>query len=195
MIDVALALAGGPLHRDYAAPLQAALCRLLPWFDAEPEAAVHPLRGVTQVDGRVYVGAHSRLVLRVPEPRADACLALEGSRLDVDQPLRLGRGRKRALLAHSTLYSPLVITGDEEEDRFLATVNATVAHWDARCQVIVGRGGTCATDTGGRAGFSVMLHGVTPAVSLRAQAEGVGSFRKYGCGVFVPHRSADAVVA
>ena len=87
----------------------------------------------------------------------------------------------------------LVVTGDDTEEDFLATVQRAVARWESGCQVIVGRAGNRRADTGPLVGFSVMLHGVSPAVSLRAQAEGVGGYRKLGCGVFVPHRSADAV--
>ena len=194
MIDVAFALTGGPVRSDYAAPLHAALRRLLPWLDDEPAAALHPLRRVTQVDGSLCVGSHSRLVLRVPEARLDACAALEGRALDLDQPLQVGKAQRRPLFAFPTLYSSLVVTGDRAEDQFLAAVLHAIETWDTRCQVIVGRAGTRAVEAGALAGFSLMLHGMAPAESLRAQAEGVGGYRKYGCGVFIPHRSADAVV-
>ncbi|HTT12398.1 MAG TPA: type I-MYXAN CRISPR-associated protein Cas6/Cmx6 [Burkholderiaceae bacterium] len=194
MVDVAFALAGGPVLPDYAAPLHAALLRLLPWLDQEPDAAVHPLRRVTQVDGRICVGAHSRLVMRVPEARIDACAALEGRTLDLGEPLRLGRVQRRPLFAFPTLYSPLVVTGDRAEDAFLATVLRAVDEWDGRCEVIVGRAGTRAVESEALSGFSLMLHGAAPSLSLRAQSVGIGGYRKYGCGVFVAHRSADAVV-
>jgi len=194
MVDVAFALAGGPVQPDYASHLHAALLRLLPWLDEEPDAAVHPLRRVTQVDGRLCVGAHSRLMMRVPEVRIDACAALEGCTLDLGEPLRLGRVQRRPLFAFPTLYSPLVVTGDRAEEAFLATVLRAVGKWDGSCAVIVGRAGIRAVDTAALPGFSLMLHGVAPSLSLRAQSEGIGGYRKYGCGVFVAHRSAAAVV-
>jgi len=193
MMDVAFAITGGPVTRDYAAALHAALCRALPWLDDEPDAAVHPLRGVTPVDGRLCVGARSRLVLRVPQPRVEDCIVLAGRWLALDEPLRVGPAQPRSLLPHRTLYSSLVITGDAAEDRFLAAVTQAVSLWSTACQVIVGRAGTCAVDTGSLSGFSVMLHGVSPPTSLRAQTEGLGGYRKFGCGVLIPHRSADAV--
>jgi CRISPR-associated protein Cas6 len=195
-IDVAFAVQGGPLDRDYAAALHAQLRVLLPWFDDEPRAGVHPLRGTTAVDGRVQVGPRTRLVLRVPAARIDACLALAGRTLALREPLHVGAGRLRPLLPYRTVYSPLVITGDATEDRFLAAVQRVLATWDAACEVIVGRAGARRIDAAGTealAGFSVMLHGTSPALSLRAQEDGIGGYRKFGCGVFVPHRSADAV--
>ncbi|HUL65391.1 MAG TPA: type I-MYXAN CRISPR-associated protein Cas6/Cmx6 [Burkholderiaceae bacterium] len=195
VVDIVFPLAGGPLPASYAAPLHAALLRLLPWLDEETDAAVHPLRRVTNVDGRVRLGAHSRLVVRVPETRADACAALAGRLLEVGEPLRLGQAQRRPLLAFPTVYSPLVVTGDRTEEAFLAAVLRTLENWDGRCEVIVGRAGTCAAHTEMLFGFSLMLHGVAPPLSLRAQSEGIGGYRKYGCGVFVPHRSASAVTA
>jgi hypothetical protein len=45
------------------------------------------------------------------------------------------------------------------------------------------------------AGFSLMLHGLSVADSLRVQRAGIGPHRLLGCGIFVPHRSAAAVGA
>jgi hypothetical protein len=39
-----------------------------------------------------------------------------------------------------------------------------------------------------------MLHELSPEHSLRMQAAGLGAQRKLGCGIFVPHKSAGAVV-
>ncbi len=41
--------------------------------------------------------------------------------------------------------------------------------------------------------FSLMLHALNPADSLRVQEQGLGPHRLLGCGVFVPHKSAAAV--
>lgn len=195
MVDLVFPLAGGPVPADPAALLRAALRRLLPWLDHEPAAAVHPLRRVTHVDGCTYLGAHSRLVIRVPDARVAACAALEGQSLDVGQAVQVGRAQRRPLLAFPTLYASLVVTGDRSEGAFLAAVERAVDSWHGRCELIVGRAGQRAADGDTLTGFSVMLHGAAPGLSLRAQIDGVGGYRQYGCGVFVPHRSADAVSA
>jgi CRISPR-associated protein Cas6 len=44
-------------------------------------------------------------------------------------------------------------------------------------------------------GYSLMLHELSPDDSLRMQAIGLGKERKFGCGIFVPHKSAAAVGA
>jgi CRISPR-associated protein Cas6 len=193
MIDLAFTVQGGPIDREYASALREAVAPVLPWLDAEPGAGIHPLRGTTLVDGCLCVGARTRLVLRVPQARVADCAALEGRSLGLREPLLVGHGRTRELLPHRTLYCPLVVTGDEAEEAFLAAVQASVASLQIACQVIVGRAGSRRIAAGARRGFSVMLHGVNAESSLRAQEEGVGEYRMFGCGLFVPHRSADAV--
>jgi hypothetical protein len=44
-------------------------------------------------------------------------------------------------------------------------------------------------------GYSLMLDGLTPAGALRMLEAGIGRHRRWGCGVFVPHKSAVAVGA
>jgi CRISPR-associated protein Cas6 len=193
VLDLAFVVSGGPIERDYADALHAQLLAALPWLDEEPRAGVHPLRGVTPADGRLLLGARTRLTLRVPGARVDECLVLQDRVLALHEPLRVGRAQPRSLLPYRTLYSPLVVTGDESETPFLRRVQDTIAAWGAACQVIVGRAGERHTGAGDLHGFSVMLHGVTPELSLRAQQEGVGGYRGFGCGLFVPHRSADAL--
>ena len=42
-------------------------------------------------------------------------------------------------------------------------------------------------------GFSIMVHGVSAAESLRLQVIGLGGERLLGCGVFVAHKSIAGV--
>ena len=44
-----------------------------------------------------------------------------------------------------------------------------------------------------RCGFSVLLHGVGPELSLRLQERGLGELRLQGCGIMVPYKSIAAV--
>jgi CRISPR-associated protein Cas6 len=193
MVDVAFAVQGGPVERDCAAGLHTQLRAALPWLEEEVCAGIHPLRGVTPAGEDLLIGPRTRLILRVPIDRVPDCAALQGRVLALREPLQIGRGLVRSLLPYRTLYSPLVVTGDASEDRFLATVQRVLSAWEMVCQVIVGQSGTRRVDTGVQTGFSLMLHGVTPQSSLHAQQSGVGGYRKFGCGLFVPHRSADAV--
>jgi CRISPR-associated protein Cas6 len=192
-IDFAFAVAGDSVDRDYPEGLYDALRAAAPWLDEEPLAGVHPMRGLTPSAGTLLIGGRTRLVLRVPESRSEACERLQGAALELTPPLHIGSATHRELLPHPVLHAKLVITGAEEEADFVADVAGAVAELGLDCETIVGRRGELLVGAQRLAGFSLMLHGLSAAQSLKAQAHGVGQYRKLGCGVFVPHKSVAAV--
>lgn len=192
-IEVAYAVSGTSLDRDYPRGLYEALRAAAPWLDEQPLAAVHPLRGLTPCGEALLVGGRTRLTLRVPESCSAACEVLQERTLALPAPLRLGRASRRELLAHPVLHAKLVVTGADEESAFLADVERALAALALDCATIVGRRGELAMGDERLAGFSLMLHGLSAEDSLTAQAHGIGLHRKLGCGVFVPHKSVAAV--
>jgi CRISPR-associated protein Cas6 len=194
-VDCVFAIAGETIDRDYPGGLYEALRAAAPWLDEEPLAGVHPIRGLTPCGGGLIVGGRTRIVLRVPASRIEACERLQGQALDLPARLRIGRISPRELLPHPVLHARLVVTGADDEAAFVADVERAVAALDLDCDTIVGRRGELRLGAQRLAGFSLMLHGLTAQHSLRAQEHGLGLHRKLGCGVFVPHRSVAAVGA
>jgi len=192
-IDYAFAVSGGGVERDYPCGLYMALRRHAPWLEDEPLAAVHPLRGLTAAGDSLLLGGRSRLLLRLPEARSVAAGELQGCRLDLAAPLLLGRASGRELLPYPVLHARLVITGAADESQFVTDVEREVEALGLDCDLIVGRRGELALGGAVHAGYSLMLHGLSATDSLAAQTRGVGSHRKFGCGVFVPHRSVAPV--
>ena len=192
-IDYSYVVTGVSVERDYPVGLHAALRALAPWLDEEPLAGVHPIRGLTPSAGALVVGGRTRLTLRVPESRIDACERLQGRILDLPAPLQIGRASRRELLAHPVLHAKLVVTGADDEADFVVDIERAVAELELDCETIVGRRGELRIGERVLAGFSLMLHGLSVEGSLTAQAHGVGLHRKLGCGVFVPHKSVAAV--
>jgi CRISPR-associated protein Cas6 len=193
-LDFAFAVAGDVIDRDHAAALYRALAALLPWLEDEPLAGVHPMRGLTPSTAGMLVGGRTRIVLRIPEHRAEACATLQGADLRIPAPLHIGAASRRELLAYPVLHSRLVITGAQDEAQFVRDVDAGLAELGIDCETIVGRRGELAADSQHRwVGYSLMLHGLSAEHSLRAQERGLGLHRKLGCGLFVPHKSVAAV--
>jgi CRISPR-associated protein Cas6 len=192
-IDFAYAVTGVSVERDYPVGLYEALRQLAPWLDEEPMAGVHPMRGLTPAAGQWLIGGRTRLLLRVPESRGEACERLQGQRLDLAAPLHIGRASRRDLLAHPVLHAKLVITGASDEGEFVADIAGAVAELELDCETIVGRRGELRVGGESRPGFSLMLHGLSVEESLAAQSHGLGAYRKFGCGLFVPHKSVAAV--
>lgn len=192
-VDYAYAITGVSVERDYPVGLFEALRQLAPWLDEEPMAGVHPMRGLTPAAGRMLIGGRTRLLLRVPESRSEACQRLQGQLLDLDAPLHIGLASRRELLAHPVLHAKLVVTGAGDEGEFVADIARAVAELELDCETIVGRRGELHLGGAAVPGFSLMLHGLSVGESLAAQAQGLGLYRKYGCGLFMPHKSVAAV--
>jgi CRISPR-associated protein Cas6 len=193
MVDVAFSLRGGTIPADHGWQLFQMLAERLDWLAAEPDAGVHPIRGSRAVAGEIHLGARARLMLRLPRVRAEQSFALSGARFDLGNEVEVGSAHLRPLFAHGTLYSQFVTTGTPDEARFQRDISAELQSAGIGCKIICGRMRRAQTQGAEIVGFSLMLHELSPEHSLRMQAAGLGSERKLGCGIFVPHKSASAV--
>ena len=194
VVDVAFALCGTQVAADHAFALRRAVVRHLPWIEGDASVGIHPLRGALTGDGMLLLPQRAKLVLRVARRRIDPAVALVGQTLDVDgHPLAVGLAVVRELAPWSALYARLVATGSGDESDFLARVRGELAAIAARCTAICGLRGSVRTATDEIVGFSLMLHQLASADSLRLQGLGLGTARALGCGLFVPHRLAAVV--
>ncbi|MBE0620399.1 MAG: type I-MYXAN CRISPR-associated protein Cas6/Cmx6 [Burkholderiales bacterium] len=195
MVDVAFSLRGGTIPADHGWRLFRLLAERLEWLEAEPAAGVHPIRGARAVAGAIHLGNRARLMLRLPRERAQQSFGLEGSRFDLGNGIEVGSARLRPLFPHGTLYSQFVTVGTSDEVGFLRAVEVELQDAGLKCQVVCGKARRAQTQDAEIAGFSLMLHELSPEQSLSVQAAGLGAARKLGCGIFIPHKSAAAVGA
>lgn len=184
---------GGQVASDYARRLAQGIVRILPWWSTEQNAGVHPLKGLSSCGGSLLVGGRTHLTLRIPESRVDDCAQLAGREIDLEGKIALGTPRLRALLAHPVVYSSCVASGDDDEAGFLAYAKDTLESMGIESQMIVGKQSVMLTESGSTVGFSLMIAGLSIENSLRIQQKGLGMHRSLGCGIFVPHRSINAV--
>lgn len=193
-VDVVFPLDGQTLPRDHAQALQQALSARLPWLDREPGAGIHPIRVVHGNEEPALLSRRTSLLLRVRAQRAQELLALDGLALDVaGHPLRLGRAHRRELRPHATLYAYKVAADSADEIAFMAAVAAELAQLAIGGERVCGKRHSMAVSGRLQHTFSLMLHELAPAQSLRLQQSGLGPHRLLGCGLFVPHKSAAAV--
>jgi CRISPR-associated protein Cas6 len=87
-----------------------------------------------------------------------------------------------------TLYAQRVVTGAADERAFYDDIARWLGDADVRCEFIAGRARRLTA--GGReiVGYALALHGLAPDDAIRVQAEGIGAGRRFGCGIFVPHK-------
>jgi CRISPR-associated protein Cas6 len=193
-VDLAFMLQGEHLPREHRQALAGALLQALPWLGEVPGAAVHRLNVSAGGGAHALLSQRTRLTLRLPQVHADAAQALVGQTLPVAGcPLRLGPAQARELLPWSTLYAHLVAAADDEADEagFLQAVQAELAALGINGRAICGR--HQATEGGALQGYGLMLDHLSPTDALHLMEAGLGPHRLWGCGVFVPHKSAAAV--
>ena len=196
--DLRFELRGGRLPADHGQALADAVAKHLPWIANEPGAGIHAVRGTEMEDGLLGISRRARLVLRLPCARLDDALELAGRSLRVGgETLAVGAGRAWPITASDTVYARLVVAGPEEEAPFVEALSGLLRvefeNSGAACQVVLGKPRALATRAGPRRGFSVLLHGMSPEVSLTLQEHGLGELRLCGCGVVVPYKSIAAV--
>lgn len=186
IVDIVLDLEAEPLAPGFEAPLYEAIARKLPWLEGLAGAGIHPLRCTAGAGGEWLVGRRAKLMIRIPREKVCAASVLEGARLTVGASrLRVGQGTFRRLAAAATLYSPRVVTGDEQEAAFLDSVSAELERLEVRGRLICGRRST----VGDRAAWSLAVHDLASADSLALQRRGVGLLRHLGCGILLPHKT------
>jgi CRISPR-associated protein Cas6 len=184
---------GGQIASDYALMLAQCVSRILPWWIKEPNVGVHPLKGLSACGGAWLVGGRAHMTLRVPERRVSDCEEMAGQLIDLDVSLKLGAPSARALLAHPVVYSACVSTGSSDEAGFVGHVRSALDELRIGGQEIVGKQSTLRAGNGPVVGFSLMIAGLSLDDSLHVQQQGLGLHRSLGCGIFVPHRSINAV--
>lgn len=196
VVDVAFSLRGGSIPADHGWRLLQLLDERLDWLPDEPDAGVHPIRGARAFAGRIPLGARARLTLRLPRARAEQAYALSGMRMELGDGFDVGDAHLRMLFAYGTLYSQFVNTGTSDEVAFYRDVEARLDRAGIECKIVCGKARRARGARGAEiSGFSLMLHGLSAEDSLKLQASGLGEARKLGCGIFIPHKSAEAVGA
>lgn len=194
MVDMVFPLAGHSLPREHAQALQQALQQALPWLPGEPLAGIHPLKLVSGGENQALLAQRTRLLLRLPRARVTAAQTLAGRTIEVGGcSVQLGAPHVRELLPHATLYASAVAAPGADEVAFMQAVAGELQALAVRTQTVCGKrhsrqwqGQTLTT-------FSLLLHALSLADSLRLQELGLGPHRLLGCGIFVPHKSAAAV--
>lgn len=197
LVDLVFPLAGRSLPREHAQPLLQALLQELPWLGTEPQAGVHPVKLVPGGDAQALLSQRARLLLRLPRQRVDDASALAGRTLTVgDSRVQLGVPHLRELMPHATLYAHAVAAPSEDEAEFARVVAAGLEELGLRAPWICGKRHNRHAPGQAeqpRTTFSLMVHTLPPADSLRLQEHGLGGCRLLGCGLFVPHKTTAAV--
>ncbi len=186
MIDAVFDVSGDRVPVNYPFALWEELTRLVPELAGDASIGILPLRTTGSATG-MLLPKRAKLVIRLPVSLAPHVASLSGQPLDVGQPLRLANGRLREILAYSTIHAQLVASTDDEVV-FVESVSACLADLGITASLICGRKNSLVDGDRRIHGFSLVIHDLKPEDSLHLLYAGLGSHRKYGCGIFVPYK-------
>jgi CRISPR-associated endonuclease/helicase Cas3 len=203
VVDLVFRVTGQKVPADHGYALYGAICRVLPQVHGVPWIGIHPLCGVTPVNGVLALPRAGELALRLPAAHIPQVLRLAGHTLTLGRDeLLLGVPHVRPLIPCTSLDARLVVihltrpprkenqTLDKSamEAAFRAELSRQIEQLGVRASISLT--GRRQITVGGQriVGWSVRLAELDESSSLVVQARGLGGKRAMGCGIFVPTR-------
>lgn len=206
IVDLQFSIECRELPVDHAHDLSTALHAALPWLADDDRVGIHQIHVAASQNGwerplpgsgqLLVLSRRTKLTLRVPLNRLQAVQALTGSSLDVGgYPMKIGASKTRPLSRLGTIFSRYVASAeDDDEEDFLERMAVELASMRIRIKkALCGMPHVVETPGGGLRTRSLLLADLKPDQSIRLQREGLGSHRKLGCGIFIPHKGIDPV--
>ena len=204
VVDLTFKVRCRHLPADHAHALRTALEQVLPWLADEPLVGMHTLHGADSGNGWkrpegddavIHLPKRARLGLRLPQHRIEEAMQLEGRTLDIGgYECVIQESKLRPLSTHATLFARHLAPANEDEATFLDNAARMLAELDIKpLKMMGGLARKIHTPQGNIATRSLMIDGLKPPESVRVQQHGLGERRELGCGIFIPHKSIDAV--
>ncbi len=188
MIDVVFEVSGETLPISYPYALWEEIIKLVPQLLENENVGVIPLRGAHSKEG-MLLPKRAKLILRLPHELVDAVSILAQKQLQVDDCLlQLGASKHRPIEFHPTLHAHMV-TGADDEVEFMAWVEETLGAMGVKANLICGQRHELTVGPRVIKGYSLVLHDLSHEASLRVQYAGLGRERRFGCGIFLPHKA------
>ena len=200
IVDVVYSIECRALPVDHAYALSQAIQRALPWFTQEDDAGLHTIHVAEsgngwmrpeRADALLYLSRRTKLTLRLPKHRIEDAGKLTGQTLDIDgKPLRVEKSVVRPLSTITTLFSRYIVTRDDtDEDVFLQDAMALFHKMGVYPnKMLCGMEHVIATPDRTIRARSLMLADLAVEESVKLQQQGLGTDRKLGCGLFIPHK-------
>ena len=202
IIELVFPVSGHSVATDHAYHLYSALSAAVPRFhDSDGLVRFATVSGIAIECGRLQLGPHSQLAVRLPQDEVRIALPLAGKRLPIgDGWVRLGVPAVRTLEPAPAVIARIVtFKNAENPSDFLATARAKLADLgvSGEPQLPIHIAGPRAGEPKRRVvrikdatitGYSLLVSGLSPSDSIRLQESGIGGRTRIGCGFFTPAR-------
>ena len=206
IVDISFKLDCKCLPLDHAWSLSQALLQEIPWLEQDERAGVHLIHVAESGNGWyrpddpendvLYLSKRTRMTLRIPKERIDAAHKLTGKTLDIaGNALTVGAGSIKLLSNLPTLFARYVVCESEmDEHQFLSKTAQQLKAMDIPVlKLMAGKQTVLRMPEGPVSTRSLMVADLTPVNSVRLQEQGLGTGRRYGCGLFLPQKGINPV--
>ena len=200
IVDVVFSIQCRTLPVDHAYALSQAILHGLPWLVGEKNAGVHTIHVAEsgngwmrpdKPDSLLYLSRRTKLMLRLPKRRIEDAGKLTGQTLDVGgNPMQVEKATVKPLSTLTTLFSRYIVTSDGmDEAAFLQAAVAELKNMGIRSKkMLCGIERVIVTPDRAIHTRSLMLADLGVEESVKLQQQGLGTDRKLGCGLFIPHK-------
>tara|TARA_B100001758_G_C18407548_1_gene613152 strand:- start:1537 stop:2211 length:675 start_codon:yes stop_codon:yes gene_type:complete len=203
MIDVAFKIQCKTLPYDHACDLSKAITSKMPWLLKDKLIGIHTLHGPESGNGwvrsekeEIFLSKRTRLILRISRSDANKAKELEGENINVlGNNIKIGQSNIKTFLIVRDLISRCVLCDKEqdEEDFLLDIKKELFTHGVPIKKAICGKAKSITINGENRFTRSLMIADLSKENSILLQDIGIGDGRIFGCGIFLPHKSIDAV--
>lgn len=206
VVDLVFDINCRELPVDHAYALSNAIMQVLPWLKTDNRIGIHSIHVAGSQNGwerpshstqsRLLLSQRTKLVLRIPIEHKDHIQSsITGTILDISGCLmRVGNAKIRQLSKHTTIFARYVVSVDIEEEVFLEWVAKELQNMGISIRkALCGKSMMLAMSTKSVVTRSLLLADLSLEESVRLQKEGLGDYRIFGCGLFLPHKGINAV--
>ena len=205
IVDVNFKIKCSHLPLDHAHQLSTAIIKELPWIEQSQLAGIHLIHGAESGNGwirptnpkeLIYPSRRTLFTLRTPQKNVDDAISLEGKSISVcGTTIEFSKPTIRKLSKLTTIFARYVLADQvDDEEAFLNEIVELLAEKNIHPKKMMsGRAFTMTFPDKILDSRSLMIDGLDVTESVRLQQEGLGPGRKFGCGLFLPHKGIDAV--
>ena len=191
------------LPYDHAYELSSEILNLIPQIKNDKRNSIQTLHGPMSGNGwvrpdseNIPLSKRAKLIMRINKNQIDDIKDIEGKEIKLfGNSLKIGVSKVKNFLIVKDLFCRFVISDNKiSEDDFLEKIQMELRNFNVNIKkALCGRSMTINFDKNTVYTRSLMIADLSKEESLKLQEEGVGGEKLYGCGIFLPHKSIDAV--
>ena len=153
--------------------------------------------GWVRADGEnIFLSKRAKLCLRVRKDHVEKIKEIEGKKIKLfGNDLNIGKSKMKSFLVVRDLFCRFVSCNEDlPEDIFLEEVQTELRAYKVNINKAL-CGQSKRINFGDKTLYtrSLMIADLSKEEAVTLQEEGVGKHRLFGCGIFLPHKSIDAV--